>query len=347
MSQNFTAQGIQCAGFSTCSVACKQLSGIEIHMNYTENKPVGHALAQTFSFSPAQGRTALMRVSRLALAAAVIFGNSAQAAELPAHAPISLLIVADEVNPHRLSDSDLTQPEDLVPALSASDSPLNLARITSVNSQCADTALTALASEEPPDVVLYFAHRAAARCDGSDAQAAFTQLVEQGLQQGLGVVVLHHGWYVDIFAPGAKDALLDLLGAKTNSIAWDTDSGQRVFNVGGGHFVSSNGLVYPQQAAFAGTSGVAPGTYPYFVNKPDELYADTTLLEAPGEIRTPLFASDSLGERLLGYVLRRPGWRGRVVAYQPGEYQPNALDDRKGPNYQILVNALYYASGKD
>jgi len=283
----------------------------------------------------------------LMLAAAVLPGHGAQAAVLPDHAPLSLLIVADEVNPHRLSAADLTQPEDLAPALSASDSPLNISRITSVNSQCADEALAALAAPEPPDVVLYFAHRAAAHCDGSAAQAAFTQLLEQGLQQGLGVVVLHHGWYVDIFAPGAKDALLNLLGAKTNSIAWDTDSGQRVFNVGGGHFVSSNGLVYPQQASFAGTNGVAPGTYPYFVNNPDELYADTTLLEVPGEIRTPLFASDSQGERLLGYVLSRPGWSGRVVAYQPGEYQPNALDDRSGPNFQILVNALYYASGQD
>ena len=64
-------------------------------------------------------------------------------------------------------------------------------------------------------------------------------------------------------------------------------------------------------------------------------------------MRTPLFASDSKGERLLGYVLRRKDWKGRVIAYQPAEYQPNALDDRNGPNYQILVNAIYYAAYGD
>jgi len=266
------------------------------------------------------------------------------AAVLPAHAPITLLIVADAVNPHKLSNADLTQPEDLQPALTAADSPLATAKATTVNSQCVDDALKVLAAADKPDVVLYFAHRAAKHCDGSDAQPEFTRLVAQGLQQGMGVVVLHHGLYVDIFTPGAKDELLTLIGAKTNSIKWDTMDGQRVYNVGGSHFVSSNGLTYPQQGDFAGTPGVAAGIYPYFVNVPDELYADTALVEVAGEQRTPLFASDSLGTRLLGYALVRPDWQGRVVAYQPAEYQPNALDDHDGPNFQILVNAIYFAA---
>jgi hypothetical protein len=284
---------------------------------------------------------------RLLTLAVVLTGLSigiCKAATLPDHAPISLLIVADEVNPHRLADPDITQPKDLEPALTAIDSPLKTSNVTTVDSQCIDNALAALSSADKPDVLLYFAHRAARHCDGTSAEGEFTQLLEQGLQQGLGIVVLHHGLYVDIFSPGAKDALLQLIGAKTNSIAWDTTAGQRVYNVGGDHFVSSNGLVYPGQAAFAGTPGVAPGTYPYFVNVPDELYADTALLEVAGETRTPLFASDSQGERLLGYALSRPGWQGQVVAYQPAEYQPNALDDRNGPNFQILVNALYFVA---
>lgn len=117
--------------------------------------------------------------------------------------------------------------------------------------------------------------------------------------------------------------------------------------MGGAHFVSSNGLAYSQQGNFAGVNGVPAGSYPFFTNLPDELYSDTVLVEVAGEVRTPLFASDSQGERLLGYVLTRPGWLGRVVAYQPAEYQPAALDDRKGPNFQILVNALYYAAYGD
>jgi ABC-type cobalt transport system substrate-binding protein len=269
------------------------------------------------------------------------------AAELPEHEPVSMLIFADEVNPHRLADTDLTQPQDLAPALTATDSPLHIAEISTVNSQCADAALDTLASANPPDVVLYFAHRAAKRCDGSDAQTKFTQLLKDGLGRGLGVVVLHHGLYIDFVTPGAKDSLLQLLGARSNSIAWDTTNGQRVFNVAGAHFVTSNGMAYTQQAAFNGAAGVAAGVYPYFVNLPDELYADTIMLEEEGEVRSLLFASDSGGERILGYTLTRTGWKGRVVAYQPAEYQPNALDDHDGPNYQILVNAVYYAAYGD
>ncbi|HEY0963107.1 MAG TPA: hypothetical protein VGE69_12210 [Pseudomonadales bacterium] len=282
-----------------------------------------------------------------ALVALAFAGSAAQAATLPEHAPFDLLIVADEVNPHRLGDADLTQPQDLQPALASSDSALNLATIATVDSQCADTALAQLAAQNPPAVVLYFAHRATKRCDGSDAQAEFTQLLRQGLERGLGIVVLHHGWYVDIFSPGAKDELLALLGAKTNSIRWDTAEGQRVYVVGGEHFVSSNGIGVVDVAPFAGTGTVAGGPYPYFTNVPDELYADTVLIQEAGETRTPLFATDSLGQRLLGYALVREGWQGRVVAYQPGEYQPNALDDRDGVNFQILVNAIYYAAFGD
>ena len=277
------------------------------------------------------------------LLASQLLSSYAQAATLPAHSPFSLLIVADEVNPHKLADSELTQPQDLQPAFTT-NSPLQLSSASTVSSQCADDALAALRSATPPKVVLYFAHRAARHCDGSDAQSEFTQLIRNGLQNGMGVVVLHHGLYVDIFAKGAKDELLALIGARTNSIEWNKTDGQRVYNVGGSHFVSSNGLRYSQQAAFVGTTGVPAGTYSYFTNVPDELYSDTQLVTEAGETRTPLFASDSKGERLLGYVLQREGWQGRVVAYQPAEYQPNALDDRDGPNYQILVNAIYFAA---
>jgi hypothetical protein len=288
-----------------------------------------------------------VKATLLATLASTITCGAAQAATLPEHAPFTLLVIADEVNPHRLGDADLTQPEDLQPALASRESALNLARVQTVDSQCADAALAQLASQEPPAVVLYFAHRAAKRCDGSDAQREFTQLLRQGLERGLGVVTLHHGWYVDIFSPGAKDELLALLGAKTNSIKWDTTDGQRVYIVGGEHFVARNGIDVAEHAQFDGTGTVSAGSYPYFTNVPDELYADTVLVEEPGETRTPLFATDSLGQRLLGYVLVRDGWQGRVVAYQPGEYQPNALDDRSGVNFQILVNAIYYAAYGD
>lgn len=268
----------------------------------------------------------------------------ATAASLPDHSPINILIIADEVNPHRLDDAQLTQPQDLAPALAASDSGLNLRNVSTVDSQCVDAALEALASDSPPDVILYFAHRGAAGCTGGNAQPELTRLVETGLQRGMGLVVLHHGLYVDFTNRGVKQDLLNMIGAQSDSIEWNTTGGQRVINVGGDHFIAQNGLTYPGQHRFAGMDGVPAGSYPAFTNTPDELYEITTVNVMPGEQRTVLFVTDSGTPRLLGYVLQRAGWRGRVVAYQPGEYQPGALDNRSGPNFQILVNAIYFAA---
>jgi hypothetical protein len=36
-----------------------------------------------------------------------------------------------------------------------------------------------------------------------------------------------------------------------------------------------------------------------------------------------------------------------VIVYQPGEYQPNALDDLDGNNFQILANSTYFAAYRD
>ena len=133
-------------------------------------------------------------------------------ATLPVHPPLSILIIADEVNPHNLSNANLTQPEDLAPALSASDNGLNIGRIRTVNSQCADEAATALQDSELPDVVLYFAHRAAAFCNGNNAQPTLTTLIRTGLESGMGLLALHHGLYVGFTNRGAKAELLQMIG---------------------------------------------------------------------------------------------------------------------------------------
>jgi hypothetical protein len=270
--------------------------------------------------------------------------TTSHAASLPPHAPISTLVIGDEVNPHRLSDADLTQPSDLATALEAGDSGLVLAgrRVTEVSSQCIDAALAALEGAEPPDVVVYFAHLPARGCAGGDQQPALTAALERHLTQGGGVVVFHHGLYQ---MPG-KEAVLQLLGGFALGVSYDREEGQRVLNVASGHFVSSHSVVYPARAALAGLPPVPDDTYPAFQNLPDERYPDTQLLTEAGESRTILFATPSGGPRILGFELHRAGWLGSVVFYQPGEYQPNALDDRAGPNFQILANAILYVSGR-
>lgn len=283
-------------------------------------------------------RLAALSLFVLAAAAPV----SAAAAELPAHDPMRILVVSDEVNPNGLSDAELTQPGDLSAALGNPASGLQLAApVLEVSSQCIDDALEAMNGGEL-DVLVYFAHLDAKACDGSPRQAELTAAAETHLQEVGGVVVFHHG----IYEAAEKGPILELLGATASSIAWDTIAGQDVIAVAPDHFVASQGVSYPGTRAFSG-AGVDAGDYPFFTNVPDERYDAISLLVRQGESRTILFASaDSTGAgaRVLGYDLHRADWMGHVVFYQPGEYQPHALDDLDGDNFQILANAVLYAA---
>ncbi|HYP89713.1 MAG TPA: hypothetical protein VEQ59_16210, partial [Polyangiaceae bacterium] len=109
----------------------------------------------------------------------------ADAATLPPHDPLKILVVSDEVNPNNLSDAQLTQRGDISAALNAPDSGLALdGKVNEVYSQCVDDALTALNGAAPPDVVVYFAHMAAKGCDASEQQAALTAAFESHLTRG-------------------------------------------------------------------------------------------------------------------------------------------------------------------
>lgn len=274
--------------------------------------------------------------------AAMLLGvpSGAAAAVLPAHDPLRILIISDEVNPHGLSDDELTQPGDLSAAIGDPGSGLAVELVEEVDSACLDDALGML--EGPgADVVVYFAHVAATACDGSPRQAELTTALEAHLRGGGGVVVFHHG----IYEAAGKEAILQLLGGRASSIAWDTAAGQDVIAVGGSHFVTSNAIQYEGMRGFEGV-GVAAGEYPYFNNTPDERYDATTLLTEAGEQRTILFTSaDAAGgsARVLGYDLRRADWMGHVVFYQPGEYQPLILDVA-GDDFQAIANAIVYVA---
>ncbi|MEX1363711.1 MAG: hypothetical protein AB1Z98_11325 [Nannocystaceae bacterium] len=264
--------------------------------------------------------------------------STSWAAELPAHDPLRILIVSDEVNPHGLSDAELTQPGDLSAAIGDPASGIQIDSLDEVDSQCVDDALTALA--QGVDVLVHFAHLPSLGCDGSDREAELVAAVEQHLADGGGVVVFHHG----IYEWAGKEAILQLFGARASSIAWDTANGQDVIAVAPQHVVASQGVDYDGTRMFGG-AGVEAGEYPFFTNTPDERYDAFGLLTEPNEDRTILFASaeaDGGAARVLGYDLNRVGWAGHVVFYQPGEYQPQALDDLGGNNFQILANAILY-----
>lgn len=263
-----------------------------------------------------------------------------QGASLPPHDPITVLEVSDEVNPNNLTDAELTQPGDISAALERDGSGLALASEPIVtNSQCIDDALIVLEGSAPPDVVLYFAHRPALACSGESRESDLVAAFQAHLARGGGIVVFHHGAY----EWAGKEAMLALLGVSATGIQWNVAQGQRVINVAPGHFVTENGVAYDGRESFELLPLAPDGEFSYFDNVPDERYPSYVLLIEPGESRTLLFASNSGGVRALGYALERPAWQGRVVAYQPGEYQPNALDALDGPNFQILANSILYS----
>jgi hypothetical protein len=284
-----------------------------------------------------------MRLAWSVLVTPLVLASPARAAELPPHGPLRVLVVSDSVNPHGLPDAELTQAGDLSAALSGPNTGLEIDSVLEVDSQCVGDALAALA-DPTTTTMIYFAHKSARGCDDSDQQIALTIAVEDFLIGGGGVVVFHHGIYED----AGKQPILQLLGGTAGSIQWDTNAGQNVINIADGHFVTSNGVDYTDMTMYADPQNNVPAAqYPYFNNTPDERYPALDLLTAPGETRTLLFASNynnNGSAHVLGYDLQRPGWAGRVVFYQPAEYQPHALDDVDGNNFQILANALVHVS---
>lgn len=283
----------------------------------------------------------------------LVLGAEAFAAELPAHDPLRILIVSDEVNPHGLPDSALTQPGELSVALSAMDSgleidpaPMSLREIPTDSLGEATAALSVPFGDPAAyDVLVYFAHRIPNGGGGAALQAAFETAVDSFLVQGGGLVSFHHGVYVT----AGKEGMADILGvAATGAVPWNTVDGQNVINTAPGHFVTEFGVEYPDSVAYSDVArGVPADTYRFFNNTPDERYSTMEIDPQAGSVQVILGSDyDQNGtSHILAWIHDRPGWAGRVIGYQPGEYQPNALDDRDGNNFQLLVNMIYWASG--
>lgn len=279
-------------------------------------------------------------------------GASAQAATLPAHPPLRILIVSDEVNPHGLSDAKLTQPGDISAALLAPGSGLQLDDAPDAVVEVAtDDISTATALLSVPiddasayDVVIYFAHRIPAGPGGAQDQEDFVDALEAFLIAGGGVISFHHGAY----STAGKSSVQEIIGATAvGNVPWNTVDGQNVINVAPTSFVTTNEVEYASSVAYADAPrGVPAGSYDLFNNTPDERYATFEINPTAGSF-TVLFASDYVENgttHILGFEHRRPEWAGVVVGYQPGEYQPHALDDLDGNNFQILTNAIVYAA---
>lgn len=290
----------------------------------------------------------ILPLAALALAA----GATAQAATLRPHPPLRILIVSDEVNPHGLPDADLTQPGDISAALLAPGSGLNLDEAPDAVVEIAtDDLSTATALLSVPidgasayDVVIYFAHRIPSGPDGAQDQEDFVDALEAFLIAGGGVVSFHHGSYLT----AGKASIQEIIGATASgSVPWNTVDGQNVINVAPSAFVTTNEVEYPGNVVYADAArGVPSDTYGFFNNTPDERYITFDINPTAGAF-TVLFASDYAENgttHILGFEHSRPEWAGVAIGYQPGEYQPNALDDLAGNNFQILANAIVYAA---
>jgi hypothetical protein len=279
-----------------------------------------------------------------------LLASAAPAQTLPAHAPLRILIVSDEVNPHALPPAQLTQPGELSAAM-ASTPALNIDVLSEslveipTNEIEQATSRLQLPPTDPAgyDVLVYFAHRPPNNgMDDQVRQEAFVAAVSQFLIAGGGVVSFHHG----IYETAGKASMQDLLGGQaTGAVPWNTSTGQNVIALSSYHFVSHHAVLYPGRVPYADPGiGVVAGDYLAFNNTPDERYPNLAL-RAGSSGAEALFGSDySEGgsTHLLGYVRSQASWQGVVVVYQPGEYEPNALGP--GNNYQILLNAILFAA---
>ena len=282
--------------------------------------------------------------------ALLLAGGSACAQVLPPHPPLRVLIVSDEVNPHALPPEQLTQPGDIRAALLAAPA-LHLAAdaeaVREVPTDQVEDATTRLGaprgSPAAYDVLVYFAHRIPNGVDGAAKQAAFVAALDDFLGAGGGLVSFHHGAYLT----SGKEGVQALIGGQaTGAVPWNAVDGQNVIAVAPQHFVAANEVEYPGTISYGDVArSVALANYPSFNNTPDERYPNFQLLAPSAEIELLFGSNYNEGgtTHVLGFVHRRPEWSGVVVAYQPGEYQPNALDDLAGNNFQILANAIYYA----
>lgn len=296
------------------------------------------------------------------VAAAAPGGPTAAGAVLPPHRPLRILVVSDTVNPHGLSSADLTEglnpgPGDIGNTLRRVgtgillDAAADAVREIPTNDIEQATTLLALpaCSAQSYDVLVYFAHRIPDPDAGKpqtpqQRQDAFTAAVDAFLASGGGLVAFHHGAY----SATGKTGILELIGATASgAVPWDTVTGQNVINVAPGHFVTTNGVDYTGTVSYSDPArGIAPGTYASFNNTPDERYPVFNI-NPTAAIFTTLFGSnysDAGTAHLLGFTHRRGAWSGLVVGYQPAEYQPHALDDLEGANFQILANAILFAA---
>lgn len=281
-------------------------------------------------------------------ALALVFATTSLAQILPAHTPLRILIVSDEVNPHGLSAEQLTQPGEIsatlatVAALNRSDLPESLLELPTDSLEQVTARLNRPRSDPTAyDVLIYFSHRIPDLANAAALQTEFVTAVQQFLREGGGVVSFHHG----IYRLAGKESMQAVLGGEAvGAVPWETITGQNVINVAPGHFITQNGINYPQQLAYSDPAlGIPANAYPAFNNVPDERYPQLTLLPGNGQYQM-LFASNYAvgdGSHVLGYVYRQPDWAGQVIMYQPGEYQPNALGP--GNNLQILLNAVLFS----
>ena len=277
----------------------------------------------------------------------VLFHQVGLAQILPNHNNLRILIVSDEVNPHNLTDEELTQPGDISQALSGTAS-LNSSAILEIHTNQIELATVELVREPNDalayDILIYFAHRNPSNGNNPEArQSSFVAAVELFLQNGGGVISFHHGLYNGV----GKQPMQNLLGAQASgSVPWDTINGQDVIFVGGNHFIGTHEISYDLQVAYENSDHQIPAAnYPAFNNMPDERYPQTDFTQTNSgcEINV-LFESDYVDNgntHLLSYTKQCPTWKSKIFVYQPGEYQPNAFS---GNNYQILLNAIYYLS---
>lgn len=208
------------------------------------------------------------------------------------------------------------------------------------------------------DVIIFFKHWSTGVSPAmQNALVAYTDY-------GGGLISLHHGLYNDIDVPSGynKNILINqLFNAESSQSNWSAQRTQyQLINTNYGHFISTNGLDYPNVVQAPGSwfnnilSSVNTGFSFYFgYNIFDEIYLNMEFVNNPVHGRsnnqiTPLYGIGQLTNSrnfTSGFVknvdLNHDNIVGKLVFIQPGETRTNySVTHRYG---QTIRNAVYWA----
>ena len=211
------------------------------------------------------------------------------------------------------------------------------------------------------EAIIFFKHWSTNINDS--LQSALVRYVDNGG----GVLALHHGLYNDIHAGQSKDILVNqLFGAHSAQSGWSGDlENFQMFNTNYGHFVNTYGIAYQDEAVLAPNDWLseplltgANRSLSYYQTFPiyDEVYRNMAFVGTPDFGRnvnqiTPILSNNAAPTtqmHVAGFVkivdIDLNGTEGKVACFEPGERKESLSSTHIYG--QIIRNTMKWLSTK-